>query len=63
MSLIINNNEEQRFGYLAATEVTEQWTSFSYMVCHKSNEAIFTNQNHYHFQRKKKFRFLSWNIW
>ena len=32
MSLIINNNEEQRFGYLAATEVTEQWAIFLWFV-------------------------------
>ena len=32
MCLIVNNNEEQRFGYLAATEVTEQWTNFSWFV-------------------------------
>ena len=32
MSLIINNNEKQRFGYLVATEVTEQWTTFSWFV-------------------------------
>ena len=32
MPLIINNNEEQRFGYLADTEVTEQWTNFSWFV-------------------------------
>ena len=32
MSLIINNNEEQRFGYLAATEVTEQWTKSSWFI-------------------------------
>ena len=56
MSLIINNNEEQRFGYLVATEVTEQWTNFLWFVTR--NKAIFTNQNHYHFQRNKTVRFL-----
>ena len=32
MSLFINNNEEQRFGYLPATEVTDQWTNFLWFV-------------------------------
>ena len=32
MSLIINNDEEQSFGYFAATKVIEQWTSFSWFV-------------------------------
>ena len=30
--LLFNNNEEQRLGYLTATEVTEQWTNFSCFV-------------------------------
>ena len=58
MSLIINNHEEQRFN-LATLLLLIYWTVDQFfMVCRKSDEAIFTNENHCHFQRNKHFVFF-----